>query len=219
MTGVASVPVGRGRAPRTVTWKKDPAARRERVLDEAARLFSDRGYANVSTADIARAAGVAEGSVFHYFGSKPGLLRATGERYGARFAAAMFEEMAPVASLETVERMVARAFDFVAGNWPGFGLFLLSDDPSSAPLAQRANRLAITAEVERMLTEWQARGLLGVVDPPVTAEMLFGLMEASLRACFADEGGASRARFESATSRAIARILEVGAAGAGDGRG
>ncbi len=202
---------GIGRKP--ISWKKDPHGRRERVLVEATRLFSERGYTAVSTGDIARAAGVAEGNVFHYFGSKPELLKAVGERYGAGFAAAMFDTIEPVASRKTVERMVQRAFDFVSESWPGFGLFLLSDDPSAAPLAQKANRVAITQAVERILEIWSSKHLLHDVDAPVAAEMLFGLMEASLRACFAGrhaEGARpSRERFEAQTVLAISRILGI----------
>lgn len=95
----------------TTTWTKDPGGRRQRVLDEATRLFSERGYAAVSTSEVARAAGVAEGSVFHYFGSKQELLRAVGERYGGEFAAAMFSGVEPVASPATIEKVVRRAFE------------------------------------------------------------------------------------------------------------
>jgi len=191
---------------RTTSWKKDPGGRRERVLAEAARLFSEQGYAAVSTAAIARAAGVAEGSVFHHFGSKQDLLKAVGERYGSAFAAAMFDGVTPAATIATVEGMVRRAFDFVAGTWPGFGLFLLSDDPS---VAQRANRLAITQAVERILDRWSRGHILGDVDAPVVAELLFGLTESALRACFAGGDVASRERFERQTVLAISRILGI----------
>lgn len=190
-------------------WKKDPGGRRERVLEEATRLFSGRGYAAVSTGDIARAAGVAEGNVFHYFGSKQGLLRAVGERYGAAFAAAMFAGVEPVPSEATIRQVVSRAFTFVAGSWPGFGLFLLSDDPSSAPLAQKANREVVTRAVEDVLETWTAAGLLAHVDAPVVAHLLFGLVEASLRACFSREGQVDTTRFEAATVAAISRVLGV----------
>jgi AcrR family transcriptional regulator len=239
MTGVQSRPApakaGAEEAPRArtrkvVSWKKDPHGRRERVLAEATRLFSERGYAAVSTADIAAAAGVAEGNVFHYFGSKPDLLKAVGERYGSAFASAMFDRIEPVVSKQTIEGLVSRAFDFVAESWPGFGLFLLSDDPSAAPLAQKANRAAITRSVLQALESWSSQHIVAEIDAPVVAELLFGLMEASLRACFAGDRGErhsparvaaadqqsgnavdrpSRARFETQTVLAISRILGI----------
>jgi AcrR family transcriptional regulator len=192
------------------SWRKDPDGRRERVVGEATRLFSERGFSAVSTGDIARAAGVAEGNIFHYFGSKQGLLRAVGERYGTAFAAAMFSGVEPVANRATIRQVVSRAFGFVAGNWPGFGLFLLSDDPSSAPLAQKANREVVTRSVEGVLAAWTTAGVLVNVDAPVVAHLLFGLVEASLRACFAGPEPAATARFEEATVAAISRVLGIG---------
>ncbi|MDT4918910.1 MAG: hypothetical protein QOH89_3610 [Pseudonocardiales bacterium] len=52
-------------------WRRlEPDARREQILDCAVRLFGERPYAAVSTADIARGAGVARGLLNHYFGTK-----------------------------------------------------------------------------------------------------------------------------------------------------
>lgn len=47
---------------------------RRRILDEAARLFLDRGYAETSLRDIARAAGMQAGSVYYHFDSKDEIL-------------------------------------------------------------------------------------------------------------------------------------------------
>lgn len=47
--------------------------RREQILACAVRLFGERPYAEVSTTDIARAAGVARGLINHYFGTKKDL--------------------------------------------------------------------------------------------------------------------------------------------------
>ena len=50
------------------------AIRSEQVLAAALTLFCEHGYAATSTRRIADAAGVAEGLVFHFFGSKERLL-------------------------------------------------------------------------------------------------------------------------------------------------
>ncbi len=51
-------------------------ARREQLLDVALDLFASQGFDATSTQQIATAAGVTQGLVFHYFGSKEGLLSA-----------------------------------------------------------------------------------------------------------------------------------------------
>ena len=58
-------------APR---WRRlEPDERREQILTCAVRLFGERPYAEVSTTDIAREAGVARGLINHYFGTKKDL--------------------------------------------------------------------------------------------------------------------------------------------------
>ncbi len=60
-----------------------PAAeRREQLLDRAAELFSDRGYARTTTAELAKAAGVTEPIIYRHFSSKRGLFIALIERTG-----------------------------------------------------------------------------------------------------------------------------------------
>lgn len=51
----------------------EPDVRRGQILAVAVRLFGERPYAEVSTTDIAAAAGVARGLINHYFGTKRGL--------------------------------------------------------------------------------------------------------------------------------------------------
>ena len=51
----------------------EPDVRRSQILACAVRLFGDRPYAEVSTTDIALAAGVARGLLNHYFGTKKDL--------------------------------------------------------------------------------------------------------------------------------------------------
>ena len=43
------------------------------ILATASRLFAGKGYSQTTTAEIAREAGVAEGTLYHHFGSKDGI--------------------------------------------------------------------------------------------------------------------------------------------------
>jgi AcrR family transcriptional regulator len=47
---------------------------RHQLADVAAQLFAERGYDAVSVADVARAAGVSDQTVFNYFPTKPELV-------------------------------------------------------------------------------------------------------------------------------------------------
>ncbi|MGH3433967.1 MAG: TetR/AcrR family transcriptional regulator [Thermocrispum sp.] len=62
-------------------WRRlEPDERREQILERAIDLFGERPYAEVSTGDVARAAGVARGLINHYFESKRGLYLAAVKR-------------------------------------------------------------------------------------------------------------------------------------------
>lgn len=55
-------------APR---WRRlEPDERKEQIFSCAVQLFGERPYSEVSTSDIAVAAGVARGLINHYFGTK-----------------------------------------------------------------------------------------------------------------------------------------------------
>lgn len=61
-------------APALTSRARAALERREQLLDTAETLFLEHGYAGTSTKRIAETAGVAEGLVFHYFGTKDALL-------------------------------------------------------------------------------------------------------------------------------------------------
>jgi AcrR family transcriptional regulator len=48
--------------------------RREQLLDIAARLFAERGFKNTTVRDIADAAGILSGSLYHHFDSKEAMV-------------------------------------------------------------------------------------------------------------------------------------------------
>lgn len=49
---------------------EEAAKTRQRILDVAQELFTEHGFANVSTSSISTAAGVTDGALFHHFKNK-----------------------------------------------------------------------------------------------------------------------------------------------------
>jgi AcrR family transcriptional regulator len=60
-------------------------ASRERILEAALELFSERGYAATGVHEIARRAGIEKAALYWHFGSKEGLLAAVMDRTDAEF--------------------------------------------------------------------------------------------------------------------------------------
>jgi AcrR family transcriptional regulator len=156
-------------------------------LATASRLFGRDGYTAVTTAMIAEEAGVSEGTVFHYFGSKEALACAAAASYGRGFADAMFDGFDATAGLPDVDAAIRRAFAYVRFSDPLFGLFLLADDAGPSLPAKRANRKEIVARLTVIFTDWRDKGLIRPGDPKILAELSFGLVEAALRECYARE--------------------------------
>ena len=50
------------------------AARRNQILDAAAKVFATKGFHPTTIRDIAREAGIADGTIYNYFENKPALL-------------------------------------------------------------------------------------------------------------------------------------------------
>jgi AcrR family transcriptional regulator len=64
--------------------KRMPAAeRRQQLLETAAKLFAERGYARTTTSELARAAGVTEPIIYRHFKSKKDLFIALIDETGA----------------------------------------------------------------------------------------------------------------------------------------
>jgi AcrR family transcriptional regulator len=67
---------GVGRSAVREVAKRDPAGRRQAILDAALDLFARRGFQGTSVREIARGVGVNEATLYHYFASKADILDA-----------------------------------------------------------------------------------------------------------------------------------------------
>ncbi len=87
-----------------------PAAgdKREAILRAATHVFARNGYFNSKVADIARQAGVADGTVYLYFKSKEEILRSIFERNTTEAIAEGREELARVGDARERLRRIAR---------------------------------------------------------------------------------------------------------------
>ena len=64
---------------------EETAAKHERIVEEASRLFRERGFENVSVAEVMKAAGLTHGAFYAHFGSKEEL-EAAAVAYGQKIS-------------------------------------------------------------------------------------------------------------------------------------
>jgi AcrR family transcriptional regulator len=72
-----------------VTPNRRGTRSREAVLDAAERLMAEKGYEAATVSALVDEAGIPPSSIYHYFGSKEGLLLAVMERGADRFFTAL----------------------------------------------------------------------------------------------------------------------------------
>ena len=156
------------------------------------------------------AAGVAEGTVYHQFGSKRGLLVAVGQRYGEGLARAAFGDLGADPTPHEVAPIVRNIFAYVRETDGSLAAFLLAQDPLEGGPAQDANRTAMIAAIEARLLLWVERSLVQPLDTTIAAEIQFGLVESALRDCFLRRGGEDEERYVREVTRCLGAYVGAG---------
>jgi AcrR family transcriptional regulator len=153
--------------PRRATYERRTLGdeRRRQILRAAAHVFADRGYATATIEDVARAAHVAEGTIYNYFRSKEDLLIHI-PRYIAGPVLEQLAALPDVDSAEAAERaliaMGEAMVERVSANVRFVKVFLSALPHLSRPAREAYMRLMPMATAERLeahLRRGMARGV------------------------------------------------------------
>ena len=152
---------------------------RQAIADTARRLFSERGFDAVTVAEIARAADVAEKTVFNYFPTKEDL-------FYSRLEAFEEELLAAIRGRAEGDSAITAFRDFLMTRR---GVFDMSDEDateqlrtitrvitgSPALLAREREVLGRYTEALAALLAEETGARAGAVEPRVAAESLIGI--------------------------------------------
>ena len=98
-----------------VSTSSTGGGRREELLGIAATLFAERGFRNTTVRDIADAAGILSGSLYHHFDSKEAMVDELLDSFQRRlfdtFEEIVASDRSPRAKLEAVVRVSFEAID------------------------------------------------------------------------------------------------------------
>lgn len=101
---------------------------KDRIVEEARRLFNARGYGNVTTAALAAQLGISEGNLWYHFKTKRAVLAAIAERFAEAIEArltmrprAAGDPVADYAALLEVLMAEFRDFRFLYRDQPSYG--------------------------------------------------------------------------------------------------
>jgi AcrR family transcriptional regulator len=202
-------------------------ATRALIAESARRLFAERGFDAVTVAEVARAADVAEKTVFNYFPTKEDLFYSNMEAFEERLLAAIRGRAAGETVLEAFRR-------FFLGPE---GLLALGDDAEATERLRGVTRvitdspalLARERQVHARYTDALAALLAeetgeeaGAVEPWVAAHALLGVHRALIahvrRRVLAGAGAPVIARELQAEGTKAIALLEGGLAAYAPGR-
>ena len=165
---------------------------RRRLLDAAAEMFAQDGFASAKASDIARRAGVAVGTLYLHFHDKDGLARAVTQDALQALRARLRDAVERThANVEAAARAHAAALvDFVADPANRGRLLFAADAPGL-----RGDMLDVMAAAqEAHLRERRQDGYFRAdVDPAVAAQALVGMQWRVLTWWLEDPTRASRA--------------------------
>ncbi len=177
------------------------------LVTVAGRLFAERGYAGVGLDEVAAAAGVTRGAVYHHFGSKLGLFRAVVEDVHAEVSAevsrAADRAEEPWAQLDEG----SHAFVDAAAD-PRRRRILLVDGP--AVLGWQDWRALDAENSERLLRDVLVDGGLDETLVPAVTVMLSGAMNEAALWIARDEAAESDVAAAHAALDLILRATRVG---------
>jgi AcrR family transcriptional regulator len=162
------------RAPRSPNAKP----RRDEILDEATRLFAERGYEGTSMADLAERVGMRKASLFYHFASKDVLYAAVLDRLiaavGATIASAATAEGSYVERLDNL----SEAITTVLGEQPFAARLIVREAMDWGPVIRETlseSIMNVLSIAEQFCKAGQEAGVFVPGDPKQLIVSLIGV--------------------------------------------
>jgi TetR/AcrR family fatty acid metabolism transcriptional regulator len=155
--------------------------KRARILEAAVKVFAERGFHTATVAEIARAAGVADGTIYMYFKSKDDLLQ---RLFDEKMTEIVEEARTAVAAEKTapakLRRFIQLHLSLVERN-PDLASVLIVELRQSAQFLKALGRNKLAAYVDliaEVVKAGQESGeLLDVVSPATAKRAIFGALD------------------------------------------
>ncbi|MEW6572325.1 MAG: TetR/AcrR family transcriptional regulator [Bacillota bacterium] len=152
--------------------------RRLQILEAAGRVFARKGYERSTTAEIAREAGVAEGTIFRYFETKKALLVNLMAFVIMESLTSLLKRIENKTTEEILKEILRNRLELIRENAPLFKLFfaesLFQEELRDKFIEEVV--LRATATGEAFFREQQKQGNLRPVNPQIAFRCLMGML-------------------------------------------
>lgn len=138
--------------------RRDPKGTRERLVRAALDLFTTQGFHESTTPQVARRAGVAEGTIYRHFASKDQLLNEIYREALGRFGG-ILREIPPAGACRARMAEIAMRWSEVAADDPAL-VRLVFVSPPTTLLDDESHRSyqALHAELEKVVASGKSSG-------------------------------------------------------------
>lgn len=144
--------------------------RKQQLLDAAAHLFAERGYADTRIVDICREAGVAKGLFYWYFDTKEAVFRDLAHDLRHRLRRAQAEAIDPAADpLVRIRQGAEASVRFMAAHARSFALVTVENVDRQFVEDIRAGTEVHADDIERLVRQAIDAGLVRDEDPRLLA--------------------------------------------------
>lgn len=162
--------------------ERDRLRHRQEILDKALKLFTERGFHNVSMQQIADASEFAVGTLYNFFENKESLFDELMRMCEERIIEALVVILdAPGTEVDRLTRYIRYTPDMLEEHAPFIKLFVSELGTRGVKLSQNRDKehfdSMIYARLEQLLVDGIRKGLFRPVDPTITAKALSSISE------------------------------------------
>jgi TetR/AcrR family fatty acid metabolism transcriptional regulator len=183
-------------------------SKRQAIIEAARDLFAKQGYEHTTIAQIARAAGVAVGTVYLYFENKRQVLLNVSMTVHETIVSAMQSpELLTVPQRAVPRLLIEKSFQSCHNNMRVMGFFDLDVQTRAEAQQLQSKSERITEALDSYFRYLVAQGLLQPFDTLMYAKLINTLVEATLKQCFVIENGQNEAAYRERLIELVERLF------------
>lgn len=157
--------------------------RRESILTAALGSFVERGFHGTAIPQIAERAGIAAGTIYHYFDSKEALVNALYRTWKSAIAQRVFATFPQGAPVRTqFDVMWNEMIAFAVANPEAFAFIELHNHASYLDAESKAIERTTKDFALAIIRRAQANGVVKPLEPTILMELVFGAFVGMIRA-------------------------------------
>ncbi|HLO48865.1 MAG TPA: TetR/AcrR family transcriptional regulator [Kamptonema sp.] len=150
---------------------------RKRILQAAQRLFAHKGYEGTTTASLAQAAGVAEGTLFRHFPNKKSILIEVATDGWVEILTDLLTELSEMASYKAVAQVMRRRMLNIRDNADMMRVCFMEAQfhPELRDRIQSEVIAKMTDVAEAFFQTAMDRGVYRKMNPKIVAQVFLGM--------------------------------------------